>query len=142
MKVSSFKYDCAYKYTSGSSKVEKFGLLEVDDSNELKANLSEAGGAKRYKVIPLEEKFQSSFDEYRFSEISCLKGLKELWLDLRHSSIIYIEETQLKSLEPILLCHIKNFVEGRIIFREGMENIYGIEKVYLLLFLLSVFLYC
>ena len=120
-----FKFDCAYKYKSSSNEV-KLGLFEVDISNKL--ILSQTANGIRVKVFPLVET-SKSFEAYGINDMKILKTLKHLQLDLRSSSICYIEEAQLKPLEPILLIHVRNFIDGHIMFREGMDGIYGIEQV-------------
>lgn len=135
-----YRFDCAYMYTSSSNEV-KFGLFEVDILNQFV--LSHSDNGIRIRVFPLLETAQP-FETCSSENIKILKRLKSLQLDLRTLSTCYIEEFQLKSLVPILLIHIKNFVDGRILFREGMDKIYGIEKViiFLTVSILCFVIYC
>jgi len=131
-----FIYDCAVQYESNNGK--KLGLLETDNNNNLICTQTVDGN--KYKVYPLIEVIDTEarignlgFTSYGYDEKLNLKELPCVILDMRNDTQVYIDENQMINKIPILLIHIKFFVSDEIIYRQGMNGIYGIEKVIILI---------
>ena len=121
-------YDCAYEYESNTGE-KKYCLPEINTDNSLKVARIDDNVVK-YPAFSLilqnNGRFEiNGFEDYR----NLLRKLPCLSLSIIESEKIFLTDDQMKNAKPILLIHISNFIKGHIIYREGMSDIYGIEKV-------------
>ena len=118
-----FPYDCAFEFVA-SNNVKRIGLFERDTATN---KLREYNGYddNYYRVCLLDE-----IDDFKTNGIeNCqhLKGLKNLRLDLRMDYVINLPIGTFK--KPVVLVHIKYFMNSSVLYRYGMKGIFGIEKV-------------
>ena len=125
-------YDCAFQYESNFGK--RLGLLEVGiDLNFIRTPTDHGN---KYKVYPLIEvngkedrESNLGFTSYGYNDKLNLKELPCVILDMRSANVVYIDENQFQNKNPILLINIKSFISDEIIYRQGMNGVYAIEKV-------------
>ena len=116
-------FDCAYEYLSQSGHL-KIGLFQSDPNT--KDLLIENGESQTFKVYPLDK--VEKFTVENFENCITLKSLPNLRLETREA---YIQHVSIDvSKKPVFLVNVCFFMDGTIPFREGMTDIYGIEKVY------------
>ena len=121
----SFPYDCAFKFWPDGNREPKFGLFEIDPLNNKLKEYQTSEGTAYYNVHLLER--IGPFQMNGIDKCYNLSTLPNLRLDMRESHLVKISVDCKK--KAILLIHIKFFQNFSVMFREGMTEIYGIEKV-------------
>lgn len=120
-------FDCAYSLKCEISNTNKYFLIETNPSTNRPYFLESLEG-KQYKAFPLTI-YDKEFASRGFESCLNLGNLPGLIADFREVNIMYINEIKLKTLKPILLINLHSFISGELIFRDGMNGIYAIEKV-------------
>ena len=119
-------YDCAYKYLSSTGET-KFCLPEINIDKSLKS-IQVTENEFKYSVFSLIPE-PNGFRRNGIDDFPNLKKLPCLCLSIIETEKIYLTKEQMDNAKPILLINIENFLNGNIIYREGMNDIYGIEMV-------------
>ena len=116
-------FDCAYEYQSESGHI-KIGMFQIDSNT--KDLMIENGEVQTFRVYPLDK--IGVFTLQNFENCITLRSLSNLRLDTRDAYIQHVSTDVAK--KPVFVVNVCYFMDGSVPFREGMTDIYGIEKVY------------